>query len=181
MRVVAERWMADFIAGRKPTTIRNYRSALDGYILPVIGNVPMAEVDQADAVRLHESLRRTPVHANRVLAALSSLLGWSMKGNGRYQPVAVHDLQVKEARPRSIVSRAREVVTVRDESQERGPESVFHLYLGRGHGTPDAGRCHGRAILDGLADAGVAGCGRGPAVQGRRGAVSRESGVGRSR
>jgi integrase len=88
LRDVAERWMADAILPRrKPTTARNYRQALDAYILPLLGNVPMADVSQADAVRLHESMRKTPTQANRILAALSSLLGWSMKGNGRYRPI----------------------------------------------------------------------------------------------
>src|SRR5262249_50156730 len=75
LRQVAERWMADFVKDkRKPATVRHYQQALDATILPILGSTPMADVSQADAVRLHESLRKTPVQANRILAALSSLL-----------------------------------------------------------------------------------------------------------
>lgn len=88
VRAVADRWMEDFVSGkRKPATVRNYRQVLDAYILPAIGTLAMADVGQSDAVRLHESLRKTPTQANRALATLSSLLGWSMKGGGRYRPI----------------------------------------------------------------------------------------------
>jgi integrase len=88
LATVATRWMADHITpGRKPKTADGYQQALDGYILPLLGTRPMVDISQDDAIRLHESLRSTPTQANRVLAALSSLLTWSMRGNGRYRPI----------------------------------------------------------------------------------------------
>ena len=88
LSTVAERWMADHIRSRrKPKTADGYQQALDAYIIPLLGTLPMADVGQADAIRLHESLRETPTQANRVIRALSSLLTWSMRGNGRYRPL----------------------------------------------------------------------------------------------
>lgn len=88
LATVAERWMTDHISpGRKAKTAAGYQQALDGHIIPMLGNIPMADIGQADAIRLHESLRSTPTQANRVLRALSSLLTWSMRGNGRYRPL----------------------------------------------------------------------------------------------
>ena len=72
-------------AKRKPTTVRNYRQALDAYLLPKLGAVPIADISTADAVRLHDKLRATPTQANRVLATLSALLGWSMESKGKGQ------------------------------------------------------------------------------------------------
>jgi len=85
---VAALWMTDHVrARRKPRTAASYQQALDTHILPLLGRVPLADVSQADAIRLHEALRHTPVQANRVVRTLSSLLTWSMRGNGRYRPL----------------------------------------------------------------------------------------------
>jgi integrase len=87
LKDVSELWMTDVKARRKPRTADLYQQALDGYILPMLGQTPMADVNQGDAIRLHESLRKTPTQGNRVLATLSALLTWSMRGNGRYRPL----------------------------------------------------------------------------------------------
>jgi integrase len=88
VKAISEKWIAALeTAQRKATTRRNYQQALDAYILPTLGSVPIADLTSADAIRIHEKLRATPTQANRVLAALSALLGWSMKGNGRYRPL----------------------------------------------------------------------------------------------
>jgi len=87
VKAISDKWIAELEQARKPTTVRNYRQALDAYILPKLGAAPIADITSADAVRVHEALRGTPTQANRVLAALSALLGWSMKGNGRYRPL----------------------------------------------------------------------------------------------
>jgi integrase len=83
---VAERFLADYVGPRKKaSTLRLYRLALDGHIVPRLGSVPIAEVTTDDAVKLHDRLRATPILANRVLAVLSKLLSWSM-GKKKYRP-----------------------------------------------------------------------------------------------
>ncbi len=93
LEAVSELWMTELEqvdpatgkAKRKPSTLRNYRQALDAYIRPLLGTVPMVDISQADAIRLHESLQSIPTQANRVLRALSSLLTWSMRGERPYR------------------------------------------------------------------------------------------------
>jgi integrase len=87
VRQVAKLWMVSVRARRKPRTADSYQQVLDTHILPRLGRMPMVEITQADAIRLHEALRKTPVQANRVIRTLSSLLTWSMRGNGRYRPL----------------------------------------------------------------------------------------------
>jgi integrase len=85
---IAALWMSEHVQSRrKARTAESYQQALDLHILPLLGRTPIGDISQADAIRLHESLRATPVQANRVLRTLSSLLTWSMRGNGRYRPL----------------------------------------------------------------------------------------------
>jgi integrase len=88
LATVAELWMTHHVQARRAAkTQTGYRSALDLHILPALGRTPIGDIDQADAIRLHEALRETPTQANRVVRALSSLLTWAMRGNGRYRPL----------------------------------------------------------------------------------------------
>lgn len=75
---VAERFLEEYAAHKKPSTERLYRLAIDAHITPRLGALPIADVSHQDAVKLHERLRATPILANRVIAVLSSLLAWSM-------------------------------------------------------------------------------------------------------
>lgn len=86
VKTVGQRFLEDYvIARRKPSTVRQYRDAINSQIVPFLGARPITEVGHADAVRLHESLRKTPIQANRVVAVLSKLVAWSMT-KGRYRP-----------------------------------------------------------------------------------------------
>jgi integrase len=75
---VAERFLEEYAAHKKPSTERLYRLAITAHITPRLGAVPIEDVSHQDAVKLHERLRATPILANRVVAVLSSLLAWSM-------------------------------------------------------------------------------------------------------
>jgi integrase len=68
---------------KRPSSVRNDRSMLQGVILPRIGQVPLATIKKQDIESLHNSLRATPYRANRVRALLSTMfnraidpLGW---------------------------------------------------------------------------------------------------------
>jgi integrase len=84
---VGERFLADLATRPKPAkppTIRLYRLAFDQHIRPILGSVPITEVSDEDAARVHRRLKATPYMGNRVLAVLSSLLAYSM--TQRYRP-----------------------------------------------------------------------------------------------
>lgn len=72
------RFLKEHAPRKKPGTQRMYRTAIDGHIRPVLGAIPIGELDSNDAGRLHHRLAATPYQANRVLSVLSKLLAWSM-------------------------------------------------------------------------------------------------------
>lgn len=72
-------WLATRPTPAKPATRRLYKLAFDQHIRPVLGSVPITDVTDDDARKLHRRLHATPYMANRVLAILSSLLAWSME------------------------------------------------------------------------------------------------------
>jgi integrase len=78
LATVAQRFLEDYVeAKRKPATLRLYRLAITGHIVPRLGPIPIADVSSVDAAALHHRLRGTPYLANRALAVLSKLLAWS--------------------------------------------------------------------------------------------------------
>ena len=54
-------------------TMKNYRNAIDGYIVPELGDLPLGAVDRAEVSALHYRLRGTPHQANRVIRVLSKI------------------------------------------------------------------------------------------------------------
>ncbi len=76
VRASAARWLVEQIAARrKPTTVRLYRLA-EGHFSRMLGSIPVNQLTTADVTRLHAKLKATPYLANRVVAALSSLVTW---------------------------------------------------------------------------------------------------------
>lgn len=82
---VADLWLEHVDETRAPATARNYRSAIELHVRPQLGPRAIGEVGLADAVQLQHALRETPTQANRVIAALSSFLGWCRRM--KYRPL----------------------------------------------------------------------------------------------
>jgi integrase len=79
---LAERWIESREAdGRKPTTLRAYRWNLDNVIVPRFGNRIARTLTSEDVRQLYFKVRDEgkPYLANRVLATLSSMLGWAKR------------------------------------------------------------------------------------------------------
>ena len=55
----------------KPSTVKNARNLVDGFIRPALGRLKVREVTRADISKFHSSLASTPYQANRALALLS--------------------------------------------------------------------------------------------------------------
>ena len=71
---LAERyWEAHVAVACNASTQRIYRASLKHYILPALGEKPVAAVGRADAEALHYALRETPRAANRTLMVLSKM------------------------------------------------------------------------------------------------------------
>ena len=80
---LAERYLREHVAVRcKPLTLRNYRHVILKNVLPILGRIPVAELERRHVAELHYQLRRTPVSANDAVNALSRMLNranaWGM-------------------------------------------------------------------------------------------------------
>jgi len=70
-------WLNEHVESRrKPSTLRLYRLAADGHILPKLGSLPVGDLDTGHVAQLHRTLKGTPTLANRVVAVLSSFCTW---------------------------------------------------------------------------------------------------------
>ena len=61
------------IPNKQPASVDDDRRMLDGIILPKLGSAKVAAVKRRDIETLHNSLRKTPYAANRLLALLSKM------------------------------------------------------------------------------------------------------------
>lgn len=77
VREAAATWLTDHVeARRKPSTVRNYRLAIEQHVVPAVGTLAIGDLSTADVARLHAKLKATPYQANRVVAALSAFCSW---------------------------------------------------------------------------------------------------------
>ena len=71
---LAERYLDEHVTIRcKPSSAKMYRSALRRFILPVLGHLPVNEVDRTHILKLHTKLHDKPCLANRVLEVQSKM------------------------------------------------------------------------------------------------------------
>jgi integrase len=83
---LAERFKADYVPRKRPTTQRVYKQQIAADILPEFGEAKVAAVSHADVDSWHHRLsKRAPTHANRALAVLSKMLSlavrWGMRAD----------------------------------------------------------------------------------------------------
>ncbi len=73
------------IPNKRPASVRDDQYKLDRAILPRLGRVKVAAVTRREIEVLHNALRTTPYHANRVLALLSKMfnlaVAWGWRGD----------------------------------------------------------------------------------------------------
>jgi integrase len=74
-----EQYLDDGIVRKKPRTLEFYESLGRLYIIPALGNFPVAKVTARDVADLHRDLRDKPVTANRVVRLLRSFFYWLAK------------------------------------------------------------------------------------------------------
>ena len=71
---LADRFLREYVAVRcKPWTIMAYRGALDRWILPALGRLPVGSVTHGHVAALHYRLRDIPYRANQVVAILNRM------------------------------------------------------------------------------------------------------------
>jgi len=62
---------------KKPRTIAEDERLLNMHILPALGTMKVRDITKADVARFHTKLHAKPVAANRAMATLSAILGWT--------------------------------------------------------------------------------------------------------
>jgi integrase len=63
---------------KRPGTVYDDRSLLNGVILPCLGDLPIGGIKRADIADMHASLKDTPYRANRATALLHHMFTWAM-------------------------------------------------------------------------------------------------------
>jgi len=78
-------WLKDYAATKAPTTLEGYREKIRNYVLPAIGQIPLAKVTPHQIQSIYASMierglsPRTALHVHRVLReALSHAMKWCM-------------------------------------------------------------------------------------------------------
>ena len=84
---LAERFLREYVAPRcKPWTVTTYRGALDRWILPALGRLPVGAVTHGHIADLHYRLRKIPYRANQVIAILNRMFSlaevWGLRHAG---------------------------------------------------------------------------------------------------
>ncbi len=71
---LGERYLREHVAVRcKPTTAAAYRHALERFLLPAFGSLPLGAINRDQVASLHYRLHGTPAMANQVVETLSRL------------------------------------------------------------------------------------------------------------
>lgn len=80
LEALAERFMAEVRAKKKPRTFDLYEAYFRVHVVPELGSKRARDVTAKDIDRLHKKIgARSPVTANRVVMMLSGLLSWASK------------------------------------------------------------------------------------------------------
>ena len=134
---LCERFFTDYAGGRKkPRSIAMDRHLVKKHIRHALGRLRVADVVEADLLRLHSKLRATPVSANRVKALVSTMFNlaerWRLRPDGT-NPTRHVGRYREQARERFLseaeLARLGEVLgeAERDGSESRDTVAVLRL------------------------------------------------------
>jgi integrase len=119
------------VSKRRKATQIIYNDFFERLIYPKLGDLKVAEIKFSDMTLLHYGLRNTPVTANRVIAALSTLFSWCERTGLRPRHSnPVHGVERFEERSRERFLSPRELARLGiaiARAERKGTESVFAL------------------------------------------------------
>ena len=87
LATLAARYLREHVAVRcKPSTAAQYRLAIERYIVPALGQLPVSAIGRREVADLQHTLRDRPAMANLVVATLSRLIdqarAWGVLAEG---------------------------------------------------------------------------------------------------
>jgi integrase len=102
MAKLCDRFLAEYVPAKRPSTQREYRSLIELYIRPALGRKLVAGVDADDIVRLHGKVsERSKYQANRVVGVCSRMFVLAIRWRWRETNPAVgieHNPETKRKR-----------------------------------------------------------------------------------
>ena len=127
---LCERFYESHVKERcKPSTQREYRRAIDLFIVPAIGSFKVADVERKDIADLHHRHRNIRYQANRTLSVLSKMFNlsevWGLRPDGS-NPCRHVPKYREEKRERYLSeSELRRLGQVLTEVEQEGSETPF--------------------------------------------------------
>ncbi len=77
---LADRFEAEHLAKRRPSTVTDYKSILRLYVRPELGKIKVAEIRHSDVEKLHRKIAATaPYRANRTVSVLGKMFSLAVK------------------------------------------------------------------------------------------------------
>ena len=92
-----DRMLTEHGQQRRPATRKGYGEAFRLHILPALGDLPVADVSEADVLRIRRAMSEKPIAFNRVLACLRK--GLNLAERWRWRPVHSNPCKWIEAYP----------------------------------------------------------------------------------
>lgn len=86
LAALVERYRAEHLANKKPSTRPRAEGLLQRLILPALGKRKVEAITRADVLALHRAHRATPVEANRAVTLLAGILTWAEDEGLRLPP-----------------------------------------------------------------------------------------------
>jgi integrase len=129
---LAERFIADYLPRKRPSTQRVYGQQIAADVLPAFGEAKVAAVTHADVDGFHRRLsKRGPTHANRTLAVLSKMFTLAAKWGWRTDNPCRGVERNAEAKRTRYLSGAEldRLTTALDKLPDRGAADAVRLLL----------------------------------------------------
>jgi integrase len=87
VNALLDRFLTDHVEAKlRASTAGEYRKTIAAVLRPALGPLPVATVTTDDVARLHQKMRKTPVHANRALALVAKVFHmaeqWGLRPSG---------------------------------------------------------------------------------------------------
>jgi len=80
MTNLCDRFIADYLPRKRPSTQKSYRQKIEAEIRPALGRLKVAEIVFADVDALHRTIsKRAPYRANRCIALLSRMFSMAIR------------------------------------------------------------------------------------------------------
>ena len=128
-----DRFKAEHLPKRRPSTIRDYTGILDKLVLPELGRMKVADVSADDVEKLHGKIsKKTPFRANRMAAVLSKMMTFAVKAKMRTDnPVRGLERNPEDRRERFLSAQelAALAAALAEHSDQRSADAIRLLVL----------------------------------------------------